>query len=174
MKNTTQLTLLFLCLIVAGCYTTFRHPNFSADADSEDYRNEAEDPSCRSCHEQAVFVNPGMPAMKMSDYGWHYFYNSAWWQDAYGYGSAEDADYTPSPTNTLPRHYDRHEGSHVGTSPSSPTYSAPALGKKADSPSSNDTGSTEPDPRRDFDRRTETKKSESESREQVERQPKHE
>jgi hypothetical protein len=158
-------------VLIAGCYTSFSHPWIPEDAENPSETATAQaDPSCLSCHRSGWMTSASIPSRKLQDHGWIYFYESAWWQDTYR-GMAGSDDYAaPAPGDFRPRYPNGDEGSGVGAA-STPTYGTPALSKKSTDSTPADSNSSQKDPRRDFDRRNDTKKSEGESRNQPERKP---
>jgi hypothetical protein len=172
MKRYYFLVMVILAFSGISCYTTLQHPYVADDVEnpSEDPENVA-DASCLSCHGSNPHYSASIPARRMNSSGWNYYYNSAWWQDEYH--NLPGSDQPPAPADFRQRfpNYDNN-GSSVSSTTNS-VYTTPALGKKTGE-AAPDAQKSEPaaDPRRDFDRRNDTKKSEGESRTQVERQPK--
>jgi len=167
--------LLLTGLAGLSCYTSLRHPAIAEDAENpSEYEQASTDASCGSCHHAGGYHNASIPAMRRDHYSWQYFYNSAWWQDEYRAGG-EASRMAPEPTDFRRRYPNEdHDPGAGASSVAAPTRVAPSsLGKKSGDaePSAQDTSNAK-DPRRDFDRRGESQKSGSDSRNQVERQPK--
>ena len=164
MKNVGIILWLGLWLCVAGCYTTMRHPLVAEDAENpSEALDQQTDASCLSCHRSYPSA-ASIPAMKINDYRWHYYYDSAWWRDDVR-GLAGD-ERAPMPADFRQRYPNENRDTGVGAV-ASPTYVTPSLGKKAGDAAPSST--VDQDPRREFDRRGESKKSEKESRKPVER-----
>ncbi len=168
----------FFCLFITvlllsglSCYTTLQHPQVADNTENpSDNPESVADASCLSCHSSNPHFSASIPARRMNSYGWNYYYNSAWWQDEYHSLPGEDG--SPAPADFRQRFPNNDDGGSSVSTRSTPVYSTPALGKKTNDANPDAQNEKKEDPRRDFDRRSDTKKSEGESRQQVERQPK--
>jgi hypothetical protein len=78
--------LLAFCLgvfVLAGCYTTLRHP-VSADF-PDDYDYSYHEKSCYDCHDEAAFYHAqyGVYFDYYYDSPWFGYYSDPWWYDGY-------------------------------------------------------------------------------------------
>ncbi len=116
-----------MSLIMVSCYTTFRAPHTADGAD------EAYDEPVQAI---SAPLNPTIPQTLAGNYGWLYYYDSAWWMDEYenyentGRGYAPEGYRQRFPND--PSYDPSVSGGYGGG-----TVVAPALGKgSADNPDS--------------------------------------
>lgn len=96
------LGLLALCLgvfVLAGCYTTLRHPITADLPDDYTYREK----SCYDCHDEAAFYH-AQYGVYYDYYGdpWFGYYSDPWWYDTYWYGGG-------APLPRVDKSKDRHQ-----------------------------------------------------------------
>lgn len=109
-----------MSLTMVSCYTTFRAPHSADGAD------EAYDEPVQAI---AAPLNPTIPQTLAGNYGWLYYYDSAWWMDEYenyentGRGYAPEGYRQRFPNDPI---YDPSVSGGYGG-----TVVAPALGKGA-------------------------------------------
>lgn len=141
-----------LMTTLSGCYTTFNAPNRIDQNYTDDRVDEI--------YEDDIYLlaSPSIPSMRLNDYSWYYFYDSAWWMDSMDYYPGSDPE-SNEPRDFRRRHpnYNEGSGSTIGTSTAPVT--TPTLGKRSVSepgsqPEASDNNSD--DQRRDFDRRRQT------------------
>jgi hypothetical protein len=157
-------------LIFFQCYTTFKHPPISSNADStEAYHskeiNFLED--CSSCHEQNNPINDSHlqvydDPLYQDNYNWQYYYVIPWWIDAYYYedNMAQQKDILPAPQR---RDFDRRETPTSSATPSSGTPGASLAKPSTNTSSSSEPSSSETPPQKRNERREIAAKEKSQS-----------
>lgn len=116
-----------LCLgvfVLAGCYTTLRHP-VSAEVPTE---YEYNDRNCYDCNDEAAFYHSfyGVYFDYYYDSPWFGYYSDPWWYDAYW---RDDGDRSAPRLSTKERHNWRRGAPSGGPRGSSGLPTAPYLRK---------------------------------------------
>jgi len=160
---------LLLFFSIFQCYTTFKHPEISSDADSTSvYHSQqisfVED--CSSCHVQNDPINDAHLQvydypLYQENYSWQYYYVIPWWVDEYYYEDHQaESGATLPPTQR--RDFDRRGIPATPATPS-PAASGATLSKPAATGESSTAPSPQPTQQKRNERRGEVNRDESKS-----------
>ncbi len=111
---------LLLALTLTSCYTTFRAPHAAAERDGE---------AGGRVEILTAPLNPTIPTHLTDHYGWLYYYDSAWWLDAYENYESTGRGYAPDGYRQRFPNDPGYDG--IFTGGNGATVVAPALGKGA-------------------------------------------
>ncbi len=144
---------LALGLFLSGCYTSFRHPALDSQGQRINKTEIANARSCYECHDDgSLHSGSVMPAAVQNDYSWHFYNNTAWWQDEYDFYPVNSVESAETTGPRLPGIAPNYSNDAITPIPVVPTTSG--LSKKT---AKENAQPEQSDNRRDFERRQNTK-----------------
>ena len=171
-RSIMLLCVVLFCLLIVGCYTTFKHPHVENTAIEEEEYQEyhvSHMDDCSQCHvDDQIYYQYGYDAYNDVDvntynsYNWDYYHDTPWWSAPVYYSSPSPGKSgSASLPPTQKRDYQRRNTSGSNVSTSSPPPPSSAVSKSsANSGSSSSQQNTSSSDKRTVQRRdTSTEKS---------------